>query len=82
MSRYFLHLRDGTEEILDPEGTEHATMEALRKFVLNSVRDLISGDVMNGLVDFRFRVDAEDEAGAIVYSLPFKHAFSIIPDGA
>ena len=82
MSRYFLHLRDGTEELLDPEGTEHATMEALRAFVLTSVRDLIRGDVANGLIDFRFRVDAENEAGTIVYSLPFKHALSIIPEAS
>ena len=82
MSRYFLHLRDHTEEVLDPEGTELASMEALRAFVLNCVRDLISGDVKSGLVDFRFRLDAEDERGAIVHSLPFKNAFSIIPDAA
>ena len=30
----------------------------------------------------RFRIDAEDESGKIVYSLPFKHAVNIIPEVA
>ena len=82
MARYFMHLRDGTHELLDPEGREFATLEAVRKAVLFTARDLLAGDVRNGLVDFRFRIDAHDETGAIVYSLRFKHAFSIIPEGS
>ena len=82
MPRYFMNLRDGTEQLLDPEGTEHASLDALRTAVLGNVRDLMSGDIRRGLVDFRFRIDAEDENGVIVYSLPFKHAISIIPDAA
>ncbi len=79
MPLYFMHLRDGSEEIIDPEGTEHASLGALRTAVLASVRDLISGDVKRGVIDFRFRIDAEDEGGDIVYSLPFQHALNIIP---
>lgn len=82
MARYFLHLRDGTDELLDPEGREFADMEALRTAVLIAVRDLICGDLRGGLLDLRFRVDAENESGDIVYSLPFKHGFSIIPESA
>lgn len=80
MARYFMHLRDGTNELLDPEGREFPTLEALRNEVLYTARDLLAGDVRNGLVDFRFRIDVHDEAGEIVYSLPFKHALSIIPE--
>jgi hypothetical protein len=43
---------------------------------------MIAGDVRDGIIDFRYRIDAEDEAGAIVYSLPFRHAFTIIPEAA
>jgi hypothetical protein len=32
-----------------------------------------------GLIDFRFRIDAEDGDGVMVYTLPFKHAVNIIP---
>ena len=79
MALYFLHLRDGSDEILDPEGKELPSLDALRGWALNSARDVISGDVKRGIVDFRFRVDAENEQGEIVYSLPFENAVSIIP---
>jgi hypothetical protein len=80
MTRYFMNLRDGTEELLDPEGHEYASMDELRKAVMHTVRDLMSGDIERGVVDLRFRIDAEDGNGVIVYTLPFKHAVSIIPD--
>lgn len=80
MARYYMHLRDGTEQILDPEGLEFPSVEALRKAVLIAARDLMTGDIREGVLDFRFRIDAEDENGVIIYSLPFKHAISIIPE--
>jgi hypothetical protein len=80
MPRYFLHLRDGSEELLDPEGCVLDSLEALRKAVLVTARDLMAGDMRQGVLDFRFRIDAEDEHGQIVYSLPFKHAVNIIPE--
>lgn len=82
MARYFMHLRDGTEQILDPEGLEFATIEAVRKAVLVSARDLMTGDIREGVIDLRFRIDVEDDAGDIVYTLPFKHAVNIIPEAA
>jgi hypothetical protein len=75
-----MNLRDGTEELLDPEGVDYASLDELRKAVLVTVRDLMSGDTREGLIDFRFRIDAEDANGVIVYTLPFKHAVNIIPD--
>jgi hypothetical protein len=80
MTRYFMHLRDGTDETLDPEGVEYASREAMRIAVLMAARDCIAGDVQRGVLDFRFRIDAEDAAGQVVYSLPFKHAVSVIPE--
>jgi hypothetical protein len=81
MARYFLHLRDGTDDALDPEGMECADMAALRKAVLAGARDVLGEELKrSGLLDFRYRIDAEDEAGNVVYSLPFAHAVSIIPD--
>lgn len=81
MARYFMHLRDGTEELREPEGRDFASLEAMRSAVMFSARDLMVGDLRNGLLDLRFRIDAHDYTGAIVYSLPFKHALNIIPDG-
>ena len=80
MAHYFMHLRDGAEELLDPEGKEFASLSDLRRAVLDAARSLISEDVRQGVMDMRFRIDAEDERGAVVYRLPFKHAVSIIPE--
>jgi hypothetical protein len=79
MAKYFMHLRDGTEELLDPEGMEFETLDEMRKAVLVTVRDLMAGDMRAGVLDLRFRIDAEDGDGTIVYTLPFKHGVTIIP---
>ena len=73
-----MHLRDGSDELLDEEGKVFDNMDTLRSAVLAAARDVITGDVTDGLIDLRFWIDAEDENGSIVYSLPFKHAVSII----
>jgi uncharacterized protein DUF6894 len=77
-----MHLRDSTDELLDPEGVELDDLEAVRQKVMTAARDIIAGDLHNGVVDLRYRIDAENDLGAIVYSLAFRHAFSIIPEAA
>lgn len=83
MARYYLHLRDGSDQLLDPEGVEFSDLDAVRKAVLEAARDVMCGDLRNGIFDLRFRIDAEDEQGCVVYSLPFEYAVNIIqkPDG-
>ena len=80
--RYFMHLRDGVDETLDPEGMEFAEPRIASGGGLFAARDLMAGDIRNGIVDLHFRIDAEDESGAIVYTLPFRHALNIIPEAA
>lgn len=80
MAHYFMQLRDDTEQMLDPEGLEYADLDTLKKKVLIAVRDMISEEVRGGVVDLRFRVDAEDRDGLIVYTLGFAEAVRIIPD--
>jgi hypothetical protein len=81
MAKYFFHLRDGVDQLLDPEGREFDDLDALREAVLRDARDCICGDVQTGIIDLRYRIDVEDGEGNLVYSLPFEHAFSIIPHG-
>ena len=75
-----MHLRDSVDELLDPAGREFADLDGLRTAVMFCARDLIAGDVRNGVIDLRYRIDAEDENAKLVYSLPFKYAVSIIPE--
>ena len=82
MPRYFMQLRDGSDELLDPDGIEHSDLDALRRGVLKGVRSLLSEDVRDGVIDLRFRIDAEDHNGIIVYALSFAEALQIIPADA
>jgi hypothetical protein len=75
-----MQVRDSTKELLDPEGLEFPTLEALKMGVLVGARDLMSGDVLRGQIDFSSRIDAEDESGAVVYTLPFGDALQVIDD--
>jgi hypothetical protein len=77
MERYFLHLRDGTDEVLDPDGVLLA-LEAIGETALRSARDCMAGDVKDGRLDLRYRIDVHDEAGDLVHSLPFAAAVEII----
>lgn len=80
MPRFFLHLRDGTDVALDEEGTDYADVKAMRDAVLHSALDVIAGDVLaKGQIDLRFRIDAENDAGEVIHSLPFREAVSINP---
>jgi hypothetical protein len=80
VARYYMQLRDGTEHLLDPEGIEYADIDELKKKVLIAVRGLMSEDIKGGVIDLRFRIDAEDRDGIIVYTLAFAEAVNIIPD--
>jgi hypothetical protein len=82
MARYLMHLRDSVDTMLDPEGQDFESIEDLRDAVLLNVRSLVAADIADGILDLRFRIEAEDENGKVVYRLPFKHAINIIPEEA
>jgi hypothetical protein len=82
MPHYYFHVRDAINELLDPEGLELRHLEAVKRHTLDAARDTLSHEMKTGHLDLRYRIDAEDEAGAIVYSLDFKDAFSIIGNEA
>jgi hypothetical protein len=71
---YSMHLRDGTEALFDPRAREFSDLDALRTAVLIAARDLLNRDAGNGMLDSRFRIDAEDAEGSIVYSLRLERA--------
>ena len=75
-----MHLRNGSDQLLDAEGSEFEDLAALRGSVMANARGLMAGDVRDGLLDLRFRIDAEDESGEIVYSLPFAQAVNVVPE--
>jgi len=77
MPKYFMHLRDGSDEVLDPEGVilpEDAVIGA----ALMAARDCMAGEVKDGRVDLGYRVDVHAEDGAVVHSLSFADAVEFV----
>ena len=77
MPRFFMHLVDGVDRILDPEGVE-MPREAVEGYALRCARDCIAGDVRRGDIDFSYRIEVRDEADRLVHRLEFKDAVTIM----
>ena len=78
MPRYFLHLKDSTDEVLDPDGIEMSAA-AVPDAALKSARDCIAGDVKNGKIDLHYRIEVVTESGELEHTLPFSEAVQIVP---
>jgi len=78
MPRFFLHLKDSKDEILDPEGVEMPA-DAVPGVALRAARDCIAGDVRSGRIDLHFRIEVFSDSGELVYTLPFTDAVEIAP---
>jgi hypothetical protein len=78
MPRYFLHLRDSIDEVLDSEGVEMPP-EAVAGAALMAARECIAEDVKTGELDLHYRIDVHDENGNVAHSLQFADAVRIVP---
>lgn len=76
MSRFYFHLRDGTDVLLDPDGSEMSREQAVSR-ALQEARALIADEALRGRVDLDQRIDVEDEQGGLVHSLQFADAVDI-----
>ena len=77
LARYYFHLRDGVDVILDPEGVQLEDPGMLPKLALSSARDTLSHEMKDGCLNLGYRIDVEDETGAVVHSLALKDAFAV-----
>jgi hypothetical protein len=78
MPRYFMHLRDGTDEVPDPEGVD-MPLEAVSRAALMDARSCIAEDARAGRIYLGYRIDVHDEEGTVVHSLSFADAVEIVP---
>lgn len=81
MPHYRLHLRDGVDELLDPDGM-HMPADAVPGYALRAARDCMAGDVMNGRIELKYRIDVEDDQRRIVHTVRFADAVEIVPAAA
>ena len=77
MAKFFFHLRDHTDELLDPEGVDCPNANAVAIKAMDAARDIIAGDAKEFAIDMTYRIDVEDRSNRIVHSLEFEKAVSI-----
>lgn len=77
MPRYYFHLRDGRDILLDAEGLELDGVGATRAQALRSARSILAAEVAEGKLPLYLRIDVEDAGGAIVHRLPFADAVEV-----
>lgn len=78
--RYYFHLRDGGERLLDPQGVDVDDPAQLERMALKEARAVISQEALEGEINLRQRIEIEDEAGNLIHSLSFADAVRIIAD--
>ena len=78
MARYFFHLRDGLDNLLDPEGRELADLREVKRVALSCARDTLSHELRDGRLYLAYRIDVENNSGTIVHTLPLRDAFEVV----
>lgn len=79
MPRYYFHLKDGAERLLDPEGREIAEPDQVPAISLNEARALIAQEALQGRINLSQRLEVEDGAGRLFHVVRFKDAVDITP---
>ena len=77
MPLYFLHIREGVDLLLDPEGSNHPSLEAARAEAIDGARQLISEAVLTGSplrMHRCFQIDTAD--GHTLLNVPFTDAIN------
>jgi hypothetical protein len=78
MPLYFMHLRNSTDEVLDPDGVLMSE-DAVPGAALLAARDCMAHDLLSGRLELNYRIDVHNEAGEIVHTLQFADAVEIVP---
>lgn len=77
MVRYFFHLCDGHEVIIDPEGLEIGDPADVSDYALKEARAMIAQDALAGRIMLGQYIEVRDQAGKLVHQICFRDAVSI-----
>ena len=77
MARYFFHLCDGHDELMDPDGREIEDATQVPAIALKECRWCISQDALEGRIDLGQSIEVRDAAGELVHHLRFQDAVHI-----
>jgi hypothetical protein len=77
MSMMFFHLRDGVDQLIDPDGIALPGPEAVKARALECAFDILAADIREGKLNLNNRIDVEDEGGEVVFSVDFRSLVEI-----
>jgi len=77
MARFYFHLNDGHDVLIDSEGVELPDRAAAARRALDSARDILSAEIREGRVPLDMHLAVEDERGLTIHLLPFAQAVQI-----
>jgi hypothetical protein len=75
--KYFFHLCNDEETVLDVEGRKFENLDEVRRAALEAARDIICSEVRDGHLKLNQRIDVVDERNFVAYSLKFADAVRI-----
>ncbi|WP_426263513.1 DUF6894 family protein [Sphingomonas sp. PWP1-2] len=79
MPRWYFHLYQAGDLLLDPEGVEIADLAEVRTRAVAWARDIIAADVRNGALYLDTRLCVADDRGATVLDIAFADAIAVVP---
>ena len=75
--RVYFHLNECGVVVADEDGVELPDVATARQRALESVRDVMAGEVRAGRLCLSCRIDVQDADGQLLFSLPFRDALVI-----
>ena len=77
MPRFYFHISNGHGFIEDEEGVELPDEQAARSNAIEAARDVMAGDLREGLLDLGWFIEVEDEAHRLLFTLTFAEAVTV-----
>ena len=77
MSRYYFHLCDGSETLIDPDGREVPDESLLGELAVKDARAIISHDALAGYIRLNQSIEVRDDQQKLILRLPFRDAVSL-----
>jgi hypothetical protein len=80
MPRFFLHIRNGEEFIVDPDGSELPDLAAAKALAILGAREILAENLVSGETLDGQQIEIYDEKDTLLEIIPFKTVFSLPDD--
>jgi hypothetical protein len=81
MPRFYFHLHNSTGLTPDEEGRELKSLAEARESAMEDIRSVLCGDVEQGFIDMRGRIEIADADGEALMTVDFSEAVDLRVEG-